>query len=179
MRCRRAVHKGAVRLRIGKEKFLPDIAEKEVKMIKLGIIFGGRSEEHEVSRLSATSVIGAVDTSKYEIVPIGITRDGRWYLYDGPVEKIATGEWEEYAVKALEAYEVSEPVQSDYGYHIILRLPDDPDSVIDYTSQNTPMTARKYWANADYAERMEAVLGETKLEYVPGFVQVELADFIK
>ena len=85
----------------------------------------------------------------------------------------------ENAVKALEAYEVSEPVQSDYGYHIILRLPDDPDSVIDYTSQNTPMTARKYWANADYAERMEAVLGETKLEYVPGFVQVELADFIK
>ena len=102
MRCRRAVRKGAVRLRIGKEKFLPDIAEKEVKMIKLGIIFGGRSEEHEVSRLSATSVIGAVDTSKYEIVPIGITRDGRWYLYDGPVEKIATGEWEEYVVKALE-----------------------------------------------------------------------------
>ena len=102
MRCRRAVRKGAVRLRIGKEKFLPDIAEKEVKMIKLGIIFGGRSEEHEVSRLSAISVIGAVDTSKYEIVPIGITRDGRWYLYDGPVEKIATGEWEEYAVKALE-----------------------------------------------------------------------------
>ncbi|MEI3085881.1 MAG: peptidylprolyl isomerase [Oscillospiraceae bacterium] len=85
----------------------------------------------------------------------------------------------ENAVKALEAYEVSEPVQSDYGYHIILRLPDDPDSVIDYTSQNTPMTARKYWANADYAERMETVLGETKLEYVPGFAQIELADFIK
>ena len=85
----------------------------------------------------------------------------------------------ENAVKALGDYEVSEPVQSDYGYHIILRLPDDPDSVIDYTSQNTPMTARKYWANADYAERMEAVLGETKLEYVPGFAQIELADFIK
>ena len=85
----------------------------------------------------------------------------------------------ENAVKALEAYEVSEPVQSDYGYHIILRLPDDPDSVIDYTSQNTPMTARKYWANADYAERMETVLGETKLEYVPGFAQIEHADFIK
>lgn len=41
------------------------------------------------------------------------------------------------------------------------------------------MTARKYWANADYAERMEAVLGETKLEYIPGFAQIELADFIK
>ena len=58
-------------------------------------------------------------------------------------------------------------------------LPDDPDSVIDYTTQNTPMTARKYWANADYAERMETVLGETKLEYVPGFTQVELAEFVK
>ena len=85
----------------------------------------------------------------------------------------------ENAVKALEAYEVSEPVQSDYGYHIILRLPDDPDSVIDYTTQNTPMTARKYCANTDYAERMETVLSETTLEYVPGFAQVELADFIK
>ena len=85
----------------------------------------------------------------------------------------------ENTVKALNAYEVSEPVQSDYGYHIILRLPDDPDSVIDYTSQNTPMTARKYWANADYAERMETVLSETTLEYVPGFAQVELTDFIK
>lgn len=46
-------------------------------MIKLGIIFGGRSEEHEVSRMSATSVMGAVDNSKYEIIPIGITKDGR------------------------------------------------------------------------------------------------------
>ena len=85
----------------------------------------------------------------------------------------------ENTVKALNAYEVSEPVQSDYGYHIILRLPDDPDSVIDYTSQNTAMTARKYCANTDYAERMEAVLGDTTLEYVPGFAQVELADFVK
>lgn len=70
-------------------------------MKKIGVIFGGRSAEHEVSRMSATSVIGAIDTSKYEIVPIGITKDGRWYIYDGPVEKIVTGEWEEIAVKAL------------------------------------------------------------------------------
>lgn len=70
-------------------------------MKKLGIIFGGRSEEHEISRMSAVSVIRAIDRSKYEIVPIGITKDGRWYLYDGPAEKIATGEWEAEAVKAL------------------------------------------------------------------------------
>lgn len=72
-----------------------------VLMKKLGIIFGGKSEEHEISRMSAVSVMDAVDRSKYEIVPIGITKDGRWYLYDGPTEKILTGEWEAEAVRAL------------------------------------------------------------------------------
>lgn len=48
------------------------------KKIKVGIIFGGRSAEHEVSLVSATSVINALDKKKYEIVQIGITLDGRW-----------------------------------------------------------------------------------------------------
>jgi D-alanine-D-alanine ligase len=47
--------------------------------IRVGIIFGGRSGEHEISLRSALTVIGALDASKYEIVPIGISRDGRWY----------------------------------------------------------------------------------------------------
>lgn len=72
-------------------------------MVKLGIIFGGRSEEHEVSRMSAVSVMKTVDRSKYEIIPIGITKDGRWYLYDGPEDKIETGEWEAYAAEKLAA----------------------------------------------------------------------------
>jgi D-alanine-D-alanine ligase len=46
--------------------------------IRVGIIFGGRSGEHEVSLLSAASVLNAIDKSKYEVVPIGITKDGRW-----------------------------------------------------------------------------------------------------
>lgn len=70
-------------------------------MIRLGILFGGRSEEHEISCLSAVSVIGAVDRSKYEIITIGITKKGEWLLYDGPVEKIVTGEWEKIASEAL------------------------------------------------------------------------------
>ena len=84
-------------------------------MIKLGIIFGGRSEEHEVSRMSATSVMGAVDTSKYEIIPIGITKDGRWYLYDGPVEKIVTGEWEDYAVRAFDQPDQHKHIEDNFG----------------------------------------------------------------
>ncbi|HWP42976.1 MAG TPA: D-alanine--D-alanine ligase [Blastocatellia bacterium] len=48
------------------------------KKIRVGIIFGGRSGEHEVSLRSAESIIRAIDRSKYEVVPIGITKEGRW-----------------------------------------------------------------------------------------------------
>ena len=71
------------------------------KKINVGIIFGGKSEEHEVSLMSATSIIKAIDKDKYNIVPIGITKDGSWMLYNGPIEKIETGEWQEISNKAL------------------------------------------------------------------------------
>lgn len=50
------------------------------KKIRLGILFGGRSGEHEVSLTSAASVLRALDPAKYEVVPIGITREGRWLV---------------------------------------------------------------------------------------------------
>ncbi|MGH9436035.1 MAG: D-alanine--D-alanine ligase family protein, partial [Terriglobia bacterium] len=50
------------------------------KKLRLGIIFGGRSGEHDVSLESAASVLRAIDRSKYDVVPIGITREGRWVL---------------------------------------------------------------------------------------------------
>jgi D-alanine-D-alanine ligase len=49
-----------------------------MKKLRVGILFGGRSGEHEVSLLSAASVLDAIDKDKYEVVPIGITKDGRW-----------------------------------------------------------------------------------------------------
>ena len=49
-----------------------------MKKLRVGVLFGGRSGEHEVSLLSAASVLNAIDKSKYEVVPIGITREGRW-----------------------------------------------------------------------------------------------------
>ena len=48
------------------------------KKLRVGILFGGRSGEHEVSLLSAASILSAIDRKKYEVVPIGITRKGRW-----------------------------------------------------------------------------------------------------
>ena len=69
--------------------------------MKLAILFGGKSGEHEVSRVSATAVIHAADKTKYDLVLIGITKAGKWLLYDGPVEKIAGGEWEALAEEAF------------------------------------------------------------------------------
>jgi D-alanine-D-alanine ligase len=51
---------------------------RPMKKIRVGILFGGRSGEHEVSLLSAASVLQAIDRKKYEVVPIGITKEGRW-----------------------------------------------------------------------------------------------------
>jgi len=50
----------------------------EKKRLRIGILFGGRSGEHEVSLISAASVISALDPDRYEAVPIGISKDGRW-----------------------------------------------------------------------------------------------------
>src|SRR5205823_10978988 len=51
-----------------------------MKKIRVGVLFGGRSGEHEVSLLSAASVMKAIPAEKYEVIPIGITKDGRWVI---------------------------------------------------------------------------------------------------
>ncbi|MFQ5419244.1 MAG: D-alanine--D-alanine ligase A, partial [Anaerolineae bacterium] len=52
------------------------------RKVRVGVIFGGRSGEHEVSLMSAQSVMDALNREKYEVIPIGITRDGRWITGD-------------------------------------------------------------------------------------------------
>ncbi len=69
---------------------------------RIGVFFGGKSGEHEVSRVSATTVINNLDPEKYDVVTIGITKAGEWLLYEGPVELIAPGDWEEKAREDLE-----------------------------------------------------------------------------
>jgi D-alanine-D-alanine ligase len=61
-----------------------------MKKLRVGVLFGGRSGEHEVSLLSAASVVNAIDKSKYEVVPVGITKDGRW-LTAGDAERLLQG----------------------------------------------------------------------------------------
>ena len=61
---------------------------------RLCIIFGGVSSEHEVSLMSAASVISNIDRTLFEVVMLGITKDGRWLLYEGAVEDIKSGKWQ-------------------------------------------------------------------------------------
>ena len=62
-----------------------------MKKLRVGILFGGRSGEHEVSLLSAASVFGAIDKNKYEVVPIGITKEGHW-VTASDAERLLAGE---------------------------------------------------------------------------------------
>ncbi len=63
-------------------------------MKDLLILFGGKSGEYEVSEMSAASVLSNIDTDKYNIIKIGITKDGRWFKTDASPEQIKSGEWE-------------------------------------------------------------------------------------
>jgi len=70
--------------------------------IRVGILFGGRSGEHEVSLLSAASVLNAIDKTKYEVVPIGITKDGRWLTAEH-AERLLKGQNRELAGEGARA----------------------------------------------------------------------------
>ena len=61
-----------------------------MEKLRVGVLFGGRSGEHEVSLLSAASVLNAIDKDKYDVVPIGITKDGRWLTAEH-AENLLTG----------------------------------------------------------------------------------------
>ncbi len=61
----------------------------ERRKIRVAVVFGGRSAEHSVSCASAGLVLGAIDRERYEVVPIGIARDGRWVLTSGDPARLA------------------------------------------------------------------------------------------
>jgi D-alanine-D-alanine ligase len=73
-----------------------------MKKLRVGILFGGRSGEHEVSLLSAASVFNAIDKNKYEVVPIGITKAGRW-LTAAHAERLLRGTPPEHEDRHLRA----------------------------------------------------------------------------
>lgn len=67
----------------------------------IAVLFGGVSTEHEVSVMSAMNVISALSPEKYYILPIYITKEGRWLLYDGATENIRGTQWDKVGVSAV------------------------------------------------------------------------------
>jgi len=74
--------------------------------LRVGVIFGGRSGEHEVSLVSARGIMSAMDKEKYEIIPIGITKDGRWITQGDPMKLLQSG-------GQCVAGEIAEPASSE------------------------------------------------------------------
>src|SRR6516164_4036380 len=79
----------------------------EQRKIRVAVVFGGRSAEHAVSCASAGLVLGAIDHDRYEVVPIGIARDGRWVLTSGDPARLALGSGEPPSVEAIATSGVS------------------------------------------------------------------------
>lgn len=63
--------------------------------LSLAVIFGGVSSEHEVSRMSATSILENLSAEKYDVHMVGITKKGEWRLFTGDVKDIVSGAWEQ------------------------------------------------------------------------------------
>lgn len=82
-------------------------------------------------------------------------------------------------VKALDDYEVSEPILSSYGYHVIIRLPHDAGRTVTYTSAGEPVDARYLCASGAYTNEVQSVIDDVKIEYVPGFEPIVLSDYVK
>lgn len=90
----------------------------------LCVIFGGESPEHDISQKSVTSVLNNLDKEKYNIYTIGITRDGKWYLYTGDWAKIEPGEWENDTANLKTAV-----ISPDSSHHGILVCSDKPEVI--------------------------------------------------
>ncbi|MDR1540255.1 MAG: D-alanine--D-alanine ligase [Clostridiales bacterium] len=65
------------------------------------VLFGGCSPEHEVSKVSAFSVIANMPEEKYNVIPVYITREGKWLLYDGSIDNLRNVPWEKFGTPAI------------------------------------------------------------------------------
>ncbi len=87
-----------------------------MKKIKVACLFGGCSSEYDVSLVSASSVIKNIDNKKYDIVMIGITKEGNFYLYNGSVDDIESNKW--FSEKTCKKITISSN-RMDHGFIII------------------------------------------------------------
>lgn len=90
-----------------------------MERLKVAILFGGYSEEYRISLKSAYTIITNLDERKYEPVMIGITREGVWFKYDGPVEAVLNDAWHD------DAHCTRAVLSPDRSTHGLLELHED------------------------------------------------------
>ena len=99
-----------------------------MKRLRVGVLYGGRSGEHEVSLASAASVFANLDRTRYEPIPIRIEKDGRWALADKPPSTMIAGEVIEQA-----RLEAARPLREGREVHFVARPSDETILSIDRT----------------------------------------------
>ncbi|TQN32545.1 D-alanine--D-alanine ligase [Haloactinospora alba] len=90
----------------------------EQRKTRVAVVFGGSSSEHEISCVTAGSVMSAIDTDRYEVVPIGITRDGNWVLTSDDPRRLAITDGELPAVEHT-GEELALPFDSTSGLLVV------------------------------------------------------------
>ena len=82
------------------------------------VLFGGQSSEHEISLKSATTIIQNIDQDKYNIYPIGITKEGKWLLYQGEISGIVENQWIKNGISTI--------ISPDATHHGIIIFKEEP-----------------------------------------------------
>ena len=103
-----------------------------MKRLRVGVLYGGRSGEHEVSLASAASVFANLDRARYEPVPIRIEKDGRWALADKPPATMVAGDVIEQA-----RIEAARPVREGREVHFVARPSEETILSIDRSSSKS------------------------------------------
>ena len=95
-----------------------------MKKITVAVVFGGASTEYEVSLESATSVLRNISHETFDVIMLGITKEGRWLRYTGPVDRIAKNEWQQpqYVTQAF--------LSPDRSVHGIVEIRDGNATVV-------------------------------------------------
>lgn len=95
-----------------------------MKKMTLAVLFGGCSTEYSVSLESAHAVLTHLDPARFAVLPVGITREGAWRLYRGPLTRIADGTWCEDTANSVPC-----AFSPDRGSHALLTLGAQPESL--------------------------------------------------
>ncbi len=90
--------------------------------INVAVIFGGNSPEHEISKISAKTIINGLSQEKYIVIPVYISRTGQWYLYDGSINNILDIDIERVGTKAV--------ISPDTGHGGLLRIVNEKVKII-------------------------------------------------